>query len=60
MIKPVKAVVGFLGTTVISAGTRGVSKSSLLGMYEPEVPEELKKELKLPKSKKRKKDLILS
>lgn len=51
MNKPFKTVIRLLGTSVISVGTRGVSKSSLLGMYEPEVPEELNRALKLPKSK---------
>ncbi len=51
MNKPFKTVIRLLGTSVISAGTRGVSKSSLLGMYEPDVSEKLKQELKSPKSK---------
>lgn len=41
MTKTIKNTFRFLGTMVISTGTKGIIKSPMVGMYEPEIPKEL-------------------
>ena len=50
-LKLAKKTTKFIGGAIISSGNKAVSKSTIWGLYEPEIPEKLKKGLNESKIK---------